>query len=163
MRDRPIDEFMTRSPYCIDAGQRISDAYRLMREKNCRHLPVLKDGKIVGIVSERGLYRLATLIDLDRATNPVSDAMDPAYAVLPGTPLLQVAAEMAGRKTGAAVVAKEGRVLGIFTTNDALDALVLLDSALLSRAAERRTLAAERSKLEDESSCEAAMGSPAPG
>ena len=133
MRDRSIDEFMTRSPCCIDADQRIIDAYRLMRETGCRHLPVLKDGKVVGIVSERGLYRLAILIDVARAGDPVFDAMDPVYAVAPGTPLLQVAAEMAERKAGAAVIAKDGEVLGIFTTNDALDALVFLDSTLLTR------------------------------
>lgn len=128
MLDRPIDDFMTRSPRCIDAGQRVIDAYRLMRETGCRHLPVVKGGKLVGIVSEGGLCRLETLFNVDRFNDPVFDAMDPAYAVAPGTPLLQVAAEMAGQKAGAAVIALAGEVLGIFTTNDALDALVVIDS-----------------------------------
>ncbi len=132
MRDQTIDEFMTRSPRCIDAGQRVADAYRLMRETGCRHLPVVKEGKLIGIVSEAGLYRLETLISVDRANDPVLEAMDAAYVVASGTPLLQVAAEMATRKEGAAVIAREGEVLGIFTGNDALDALVLLDSRLLA-------------------------------
>lgn len=132
MRDRPIDEFMTRNPHCIDAGQRLVEAQSLMRETGCRHLPVLKDGKLVGIVSERGLYRLETLVSVDRDNDSVLDGMDAAYAVAPGTPLIQVAAEMAGRRAGAAVIARDGEVLGIFTSNDALDALVVLDSTLVA-------------------------------
>ena len=130
-RDRVIDDFMTRSPLCIEAGQPAGDARLWMRQSGCRHLPVLEAGKLIGIVSERSLLRLETLVELDRAHALVADAMDAAYAVAPGTPLLQVAAEMAERKAGAAVIAKDGEVFGIFTSTDALDALVVLDSALL--------------------------------
>ena len=130
-RDRIIDDFMTRGPLCIEAGQPAADARLWMRQSGCRHLPVQRDGKLVGIVSERSLLRLETLVALDRAKALVVDAMDAAYVVAPGTPLLQVAAEMAGRKAGAAVIARGGEVFGIFTSTDALDELVVLDSELL--------------------------------
>jgi acetoin utilization protein AcuB len=51
-----------------------------------------------------------------------------AYAVPPGTSLAEVARTMATHKYGSAVIARGGRVEGIFTTVDALKAL----DALLS-------------------------------
>jgi CBS domain-containing protein len=56
---------------------------------------------------------------------PVEDAMtDSVYSVPPETPLEEVAATMAANKYGAALVTGErGRVVGVFTTVDALHAL----------------------------------------
>jgi CBS domain-containing protein len=56
---------------------------------------------------------------------PVEDAMtDAVYGVAPETPLEEVAATMAAHKYGAALVLGErGRVVGVFTTVDALHAL----------------------------------------
>jgi acetoin utilization protein AcuB len=100
-----------------------------MQATACRHLPVVHEGKLVGLVSQRGLYRLETLVEVDRAKDPVVDAMDVPYVVEPETPLLAVAEEMERRKAGACVVARGGKVVGIFTTNDALTALAAILSA----------------------------------
>ncbi len=124
MHSPQIQEFMTKRPECIDAGATVAEAYRLMRETRCRHLPVIKGGRLAGIVSQRGLYRLETLVNIDRMRDPVTDAMDEAFAVPPEALVTKVAAQMAAQKLGAAVIARDGHVLGIFTTNDALDALV---------------------------------------
>ncbi len=123
MKTLTIEQFMTPDPVCIDASATVIEAYRKMQSSGCRHLPVLQGGKLVGIVSQRGLYRLETLVNVDRANDPVIDAMDVPYAVSADAPLLEVAEEMARRKAGSCVVTKAGRVTGIFTTNDALTAL----------------------------------------
>jgi acetoin utilization protein AcuB len=44
-----------------------------------------------------------------------------AYAVDPGEPIENVAATMAERRLDCAVVVERGRVIGIFTTTDALE------------------------------------------
>lgn len=129
MKAPVIDEFMTANPVTIDAGASVMEAYRRMQATGCRHLPVLREGKLVGMVSQRGLYRLETLVNVDRVSDPVIDAMDVPYVVEPDTSLLQAAEEMARRKAGACIVAKAGNVVGIFTTNDALTALAALLSA----------------------------------
>lgn len=129
LHNEPISKFMTRSPACIGSTETIGEAYRRMREVRARHLPVLCDGRLLGMISQRGLYRLETIIDVSRSEDLVTDAMDTPYAVAPGEPLGQVCEEMAQRRTGAAVVTERGKVVGIFTTTDALHVL----SGLLQR------------------------------
>lgn len=43
---------MTKNPICIDVKSKISEAVDLMSEKNLHRLPVVKDGKLVGLVTE---------------------------------------------------------------------------------------------------------------
>ncbi len=132
MKIQPIEAFMTKSPQCIQANATVIDAWRLMKSSGTRHLPVLDGDKLVGIVSERGLYRLETVANIDRAGDPVRDAMTAAYSVERGAPLDEVVEEMARCKVGAAIVLDGPRVIGIFTTTDALQAL----AAVLSPPAE---------------------------
>ena len=96
----------------------------MMREHRIRHLPVLHGGRLVGIVSDRDLHLVETLRDIDPDEVTVEDAMSPdLYAVGPDEALVHVVDTMAARKLGAAVVARGARVLGVFTTVDALHAL----------------------------------------
>ena len=127
-----VESFMTKNPRCVEAASPIGEAYRLMRELGVRHLPVLLEGRIAGLVSQRDLLRLETLANIDRSQDPVSDAMtlDP-YVVERGEEVARVVAEMSSRKLGSAIVAENKRVVGIFTTTDALQAF----AALLRRSA----------------------------
>lgn len=120
-----IREFMTPSPLTIGSDQPLSVAHRLMREHGIRHLPVLEDGKLVGLVSQRDLYFIETLRDVDPDKVTVAEAMTTeTYVVTPRTHLETVAREMAQQRIGSAVVVDEqGKVVGVFTTTDALRAL----------------------------------------
>jgi acetoin utilization protein AcuB len=117
----------------ITRGETLAAAHERMRLGGVRHLPVLDDdGKLIGVVSERDLFFTETLRGAKPDTVTVDVAMsDDAYAVTPDTPLDEVAATMANHKYGCAVVFRERRVVGIFTTVDALRVLV----DLLRRAA----------------------------
>lgn len=123
MTIQPIEAFMTKSPQSIQVKATVTDAWRLMKNTGARHLPVLDGDKLVGVVSERGLYRLETVANIDRAKDPVGDAMTAAYSVQRGVLLDEVAGEMARRKAGVAIVLDGTRVIGIFSTTDALQAL----------------------------------------
>ncbi len=118
---------MTVSPVVIGSDRTLSDAHRMMREHGIRHLPVVDGGRLVGLVSQRDLYLAETLRGVDPATDTVREAMseDP-YTVPPGAPLGEVAATMAERKLGSALVVDRGSVIGLFTTVDALRALAAL-------------------------------------
>ena len=48
-----VDAVMTAAPHTIDADKAFGYALLLMHDKGFRHLPVMEDGKIVGIVSSR--------------------------------------------------------------------------------------------------------------
>ena len=119
-----VEHHMTVSPVVIGSDCTLADAHRLMRERGIRHLPVVDDGRLVGLVSQRDLYLAETLRGVDPATDTVREAMSgEPYAVPPGAPLEEVAATMAERRLGSALVVDRGSVIGLFTTVDALRAL----------------------------------------
>ena len=122
-----IETLMTPSPHSIGPEQTIAMALKLMRTHGVRHLPVLDGGNIIGLVSERELELVSTL----GASNPerasVEQAMipDPYWAEV-DTPVAEVAAKLAERKLGSAVITRGGKLAGVFTTTDALRALAEL-------------------------------------
>jgi acetoin utilization protein AcuB len=125
-----VRDYMTSAPYAIGPDQMLTDAHALMRGHRIRHLPVLRKGKVVGIVTQRDLMLMETLPDVNPAEVPVEDAMGrDVYAVSPQTPLAEVAREMAERKLGSAIVRDEDLVVGVFTVTDACRALAQLLSA----------------------------------
>jgi acetoin utilization protein AcuB len=115
---------MTSAVHCIGSDQPLSVAHEMMRTHAIRHLPVLKAGKLVGILSLRDLHLVETLPGADPEKITVDEAMtEDLYAVGPTTDLREVAVEMANRKLGSAVIVEKGKLRGLFTTTDALRAL----------------------------------------
>ena len=115
-----ISKFMTTAPHTIGLEQTMAQAHKMMREHRIRHLPVLRGGKLVGILSDGDLHLIETLRDVDPEKVLVEDAMtETPYYVSPETPLDEVVAEMAKHKYGCAVVMLKENVVGIFTTVDA--------------------------------------------
>lgn len=124
---QPIRDFMTPAPHSIGRDQPLSMAHERMRGWGIRHLPVLEGGKLVGILSQRDALLVETLRDVDPAKVPVEDAMtSDVYLVSPDAPLGEVASAMAEHKYGCAVVMNGTHLTGIFTTIDALRALITL-------------------------------------
>lgn len=122
-----VSQFMTRLPHTIALDAPLADAHALMRKYQIRHLPVLDGGKLVGLLSMGDLHLIETLPDVNVTDVPVEDAMSPRpYEVSPDAPIDEVAAVMANHKMGSAVVIKGDQVAGIFTTTDALVALLHL-------------------------------------
>ena len=123
-QSQPIQDVMTQQPITIGRGESLATAHEMMRRHGCRHLPVLEHGELVGVVSQRDLYLLETIAGIDLTRDKVDDAMSAdAYAVPPDAPVHEVAGQMATQKYGCAVVIERGRVIGIFTTTDALRVL----------------------------------------
>jgi acetoin utilization protein AcuB len=121
----PISKYMTASPHSIGADQTLEKAHEMMRKHRIRHLPVLAGSRLMGIVSQRDLYLIETLKDVDPSSVKVEEAMtQDVYRVEPDTPLDDVARAMVARKLGCAVVMEGAKVVGVFTTTDALYALV---------------------------------------
>jgi acetoin utilization protein AcuB len=121
----PISHYMTPMPHSVGVDQTLSVAHEIMRGHGIRHLPVLSGGVLVGIVSQRDLALLETLKDVDLRSVRVEEAMTAQpYAVDADMPLAEVAKSMAEHKYGAAVVLRHGHIAGIFTTVDAMRALV---------------------------------------
>ncbi len=117
-----------RSPVVsISPGTTLEDAFRMMNERSIRHLPVLEGGRLVGIVTDRDL-RLATSALSASPFAPGSRVS----AVMCRTPLTadpmdpveDAARTMRERKIGCLPVLEDGRIVGIITGIDLLDALM---------------------------------------
>jgi acetoin utilization protein AcuB len=119
-----VRQFMTAAPHTIAPTRSLAAARQLMLKHHVRHLPVLEGGRIVGLVSERDLLLVESLPGVNPTDVHVDEAMVAnVYTVHPDTPIGQVVETMIDRKAGSAVVCDGDRVLGIFTTIDALEAL----------------------------------------
>jgi len=130
-----VSDWMTKNPITIDAGATIIEAIHLLKEKNIRRLPVMREGKLVGIVTERMLLTYSpgksTAMDAWEvhyvlAKTPVTAAMNPKpHTVSPDTDLADAAQLIHDRKlNGITVVDGTGNLVGLLTTTNALEALV---------------------------------------
>ncbi len=121
-----VAHYMTRIPRTVERADSVGRAHALMRELEIHHLPVTDQGKLVGEVSMRDLLVIEGLDGVDATRVPVEEAMiaEP-YTVASETPIDEVAAHMAARRIGSAIVTDgDGVIEGIFTTTDALIALL---------------------------------------
>ncbi|MEZ4324760.1 MAG: CBS domain-containing protein [Polyangiales bacterium] len=130
-----IQKYMTTSPHTVGADQTLAHAHKVLRELEVRHLPVLRGGELVGMITERDLALVETLRDVDPTVILVEDAMSQGvYTVSPDAPLDEVVSEMASKKYGSAIVVQNHKVVGIFTTVDVCTAFAaLLHGRLASR------------------------------
>lgn len=122
----PVEEFTTPDPVMVPDTASIEEMAELMEQHDVRHLPIVRDGGVVGVVSDRDL-RLALGLSAERRNQVTARdimAADPV-SVLADTPLDEVAFDMSERKIGSVLVYEEsGDYLGIFTVTDALNALI---------------------------------------
>jgi acetoin utilization protein AcuB len=119
-----VSEFMTGVPATVDEDLSLQDAAERMFLSNIRHLPIMRAGRLIGVLSSRDVAVLTSLPGVDARTTRVSYATDGhLYECGPDAPVDEVAREMEAHRYGAAVVTEQGNPVGIFTTTDALRAL----------------------------------------
>lgn len=49
--DTPVNEIMTENPFTVEPDDKIEACMTLMSDKHIRHLPVIKDGTVLGMIS----------------------------------------------------------------------------------------------------------------
>lgn len=127
-----VKDSMAREVTTLSPGDTAGDALALCRERRIRHLPVLEDGSLVGIVSDRDL-RSATpaLGDPARASAlaeiRVGDVM--AREVItadPEDPIDEAANTMRERHINCLPVLEGEELVGIVTSSDVMESLVYL-------------------------------------
>jgi FOG: CBS domain len=113
---------MTPFPYSIDINAPVAEARAFMQKQKIRHLPVISDGKLAGIVSDRDIkLYLGPDLDYPAASEArVSDVyLANPYAVDLNEPVDNVLAVMAERHIGSVLVTRDGKLAGLFTASDA--------------------------------------------
>jgi acetoin utilization protein AcuB len=100
-------------------------AYRLMRDRRFRHLPVVESGRLVGILSDRDLRPVLLSPTLARVR--VGELMsEDLTTVMPDAPVEEAASLLVVKKIGCLPVVADGRLVGIVTETDLLAVLVEL-------------------------------------
>jgi acetoin utilization protein AcuB len=110
------------------------DAYLVMRDHRVRHVPVVEDGKLLGILSNRDLRsNLPEVRRLESGSASLAHALVsvrvsevmtyPVVTTVPEASIREAASVMSREKVGALPVLSDGRLLGILSSDDILRAL----------------------------------------
>ena len=137
-------DWMTRKLVTLSPEASVAEALSLCRERRIRHIPILEEGRLVGIVSDRDLRDASPALgDAQRASAlqeiRVGDVMTREVSTAdPQDSIENLAQEMYELKIGSLPVVAEGpmgdeglavaeeELLGIVTSSDVMRALVTL-------------------------------------
>lgn len=134
-----VHERMSKPVVFVNPNMPVQDALQLMKRENIRRTPVIKDGKLVGIISDKDLMDASP----SRATSlsvwelnyliskiKVADVMTEDVIVIDeNTPIEEAARIMADNKIGGLPVMKDGDLVGIITETDLFHIFLELMSA----------------------------------
>lgn len=125
-------KYMTTTPLFIEKDAPLLEAAELMQANHIRHLPVLSQGRIEGILSSTDVALVRGLHGVDMEKLKVHDCYTAnPYKVSPEASLDKVLEEMAEKKYGCVLVDDNDHLVGIFTWIDALKATkTLLETRL---------------------------------
>ena len=136
-----VRDLMSRSPVTITPEMSVQAAHALMQRCRIRHLPVVVDSRLVGMVSDRDLRSVLPSPAISLARHELTYLLDRLTVrdmmsrfVITVTPDASVAAasrRMIGQKIGALPVVANGQLIGILTRSDVLRAFIKLDTAKL--------------------------------
>ena len=116
-----VQDVMTPCPHYIDSSASLDDALKKMNLQEVRHLPVVKDGNLIGVLSERDAQLSQFVCKTTNYCPLVGEVcIGEIYSVPGETDVAEVARVMAETKREYAIVVDAGdNVIGIFTTIDA--------------------------------------------
>jgi len=131
-----VEKRMKPDPVTVTPHDSFRHAMTLIRQKGIRHLPVVDEGHLVGIVTDRDIRQAspspATSLEvhelhylLERVK--IHEIMTKkVVTVTPETPIEEAARLMLTHKIGGLPVIKDGRLVGILTETDILRAFMEL-------------------------------------
>lgn len=134
-----VSDWMTKKVHTITPDDSISDAMRLMREHRIKHLPVVKEARIKGMVSDRdirdfspsgatslNIYELHYLI----AKTKVREIMrTKVITASPDAPIEEAAIVLYDKDIGCLPVIDNGKLAGIISDKDIFRALIDITGA----------------------------------
>jgi len=131
-----VRDFMTTDVTSLQETDNLLEARMVFLRSSFRHLPVLRDKRLVGVVTEHDVKQFAPSLTSGMSpeeynqlleSTPVSRAMtrDPV-ALRPDQPVYDAAVTLYSKRFGCLPVVDDGELVGIVTTTDMLGLLVRL-------------------------------------
>lgn len=129
-----VRDIMTEEPVAVQVHETIGDVLEITRDLDIRHVPVLEDGRLVGMISDRDLrdysYPIEALADnpaiaTDRREERVSVLMTGRpMTVGPGDNVVELIDLMLDQRVGAVPVVDpgDGALIGVVSYIDVLHA-----------------------------------------
>jgi CBS domain-containing protein len=125
-----VGQLMSVDVVSLEAGSTLDLADDLMRLKRIRHLPVLAGERLIGLVSQRDLFRagLSSVLEFRRhaarewlSQVRVDEAMvSDLVTVSPETDVEEAVGLMIERKIGCLPVTSQGKLVGLLSETDCL-------------------------------------------
>ena len=105
---------MTREPSTLRPSSTLGEAATLMKQEDCGSIPIVEDGRLLGIVTDRDIVVRAIAAGLDPRSCPISEVMsaDPV-TVTPDTTADEAAMIMADRQVRRLPVVEGARLVGL--------------------------------------------------
>ncbi|MBI2998064.1 MAG: CBS domain-containing protein [Deltaproteobacteria bacterium] len=116
-----VGKRMSRNPVTVNTLDNLSTAKAKMRAGNFRRLPILEEGKLVGIVTEGDIREHVGNLERTEVKSCMTEGL---LTVTPQTTLEEAATLLLNHKIGGLPVLEEGRLVGIITTSDVLQAFL---------------------------------------
>jgi acetoin utilization protein AcuB len=114
-----VGAWMTANPVTASPGEKLSSVEAKMRDGGFRTIPVLKDGQLVGIITDRDIRQHVGYLDHTEVEKAMSETL---ITVTPSTSIREAARLLRERKIGGLPVVEDGNLVGILTTTDVLEA-----------------------------------------
>ena len=128
-----VRDYMTSDPQTLDMKSTLLNAVLLLRRSELRHIPILDNDRLVGVLSDRDVARWAPSLltsltpqEYNRVfeETPVGKVMTRnPISVSPEAPLAEAVNLMYKHRLGCLPVLEAGRLSGIITVTDMLRAL----------------------------------------
>ena len=119
-----VEEFTTPCSFSVSPEVSLEEAEKIMIKEGIRHLPVLDNrSDIVGIISDRDIH-FAHRMSSEKNLKVKEFMQQEPYCVSIHTKISEVALEMSANKYGSAIILDDDGGIGIFTSIDALNALI---------------------------------------
>jgi CBS domain-containing protein len=129
-----IRDLMAQNPATLDRNETLDIPDTIMNLGRIRHMPVVEDGRVVGILSQRDLFRSALIVALGfgRKTTSaliktirVKEVMTkPAITITADAAVSEAARLMIEKKIGCLPVVENERLIGLITETDILRSVV---------------------------------------
>jgi CBS domain-containing protein len=146
-----VKTIMSKNIVSVSADDSLDTVDDIMDLGNVRHLPVVKAGELVGIVSQRDLLRasLSSISNMGLGQKKaflnsvkIKEVMARDVITIPPDTTIQETAEiMADRKIGCLPIVDQGQLVGMITETDLLHYIAEKGRARRARAARSRTAA----------------------